>query len=136
MIEAIGLPLSQATSTATNSTISQDEFLRLMTTQLSFQDPLEPMDNQELLSQLAQFTSLEISRQTNEKIDSLLTLESTNQALQLLGKTVQTDSNSGSSIGSVTTIDFNSGIPQLTVEVAPGEFVSGIGMSQIVLVRE
>ncbi|MBQ1940469.1 MAG: flagellar biosynthesis protein FlgD, partial [Selenomonadaceae bacterium] len=39
--------------------ISKDTFLQLMVKQMQFQDPLDPMDNSEYLSQLAQFSALE-----------------------------------------------------------------------------
>ncbi len=52
------LMLSQQTE-GPNQEMDKDMFLQLMITQLQYQDPLEPMDNQEMLAQLAQFTSLE-----------------------------------------------------------------------------
>lgn len=39
--------------------LGQDAFLKLMMTQLSHQDPLSPMDNQEMIAQMAQFSSVE-----------------------------------------------------------------------------
>ena len=39
--------------------ISKDTFLKLLVTQMQYQDPLDPMDNGEYLSQLAQFSALE-----------------------------------------------------------------------------
>jgi flagellar basal-body rod modification protein FlgD len=44
--------------------LGQQEFLRLLTTQLSNQDPLEPMKDTQFISQMAQFTSLEQARNT------------------------------------------------------------------------
>jgi len=41
------------------SRLGQDAFLKLLTTQLANQDPLQPQDNGEFLAQLAQFSSLE-----------------------------------------------------------------------------
>ena len=41
------------------SRMGQDAFLKLLTTQLANQDPLQPQDNGEFLAQLAQFSSLE-----------------------------------------------------------------------------
>ncbi len=45
--------------TPRESRLGQDAFLKLLTTQLANQDPLEPQDNGEFLAQLAQFSSLE-----------------------------------------------------------------------------
>ncbi|MGB3470224.1 MAG: flagellar hook capping FlgD N-terminal domain-containing protein [Erythrobacter sp.] len=58
--------------------LGQADFLRLLTTQLANQDPLEPTDNEEMLSQLAQFSSLEAATDSSrtlteisEKLDAL-----------------------------------------------------------------
>jgi len=42
-----------------SSTVEKDEFLKLLITQLQHQDPLEPMDNAEFVSQITQFSALE-----------------------------------------------------------------------------
>ncbi len=41
------------------SELDKDAFINLLVTQMKYQDPLEPMDNSEMLAQLAQFTALE-----------------------------------------------------------------------------
>ncbi|MGY6551082.1 MAG: flagellar hook assembly protein FlgD [Erythrobacter sp.] len=38
--------------------LGQADFLRLLTTQLQFQDPLEPVNNEQMLAQMAQFSAL------------------------------------------------------------------------------
>jgi flagellar basal-body rod modification protein FlgD len=38
--------------------LGQADFIRLMTTQMKMQDPLEPVDNKEMIAQMAQFSSL------------------------------------------------------------------------------
>lgn len=59
--------------------LTQADFLRLLTTQLANQDPLEPVSNEDMLAQMAQFSSLEAETQTSqtlteiaEKLDALL----------------------------------------------------------------
>jgi flagellar basal-body rod modification protein FlgD len=47
-----------ATVTPTRQTLGQADFIRLMTTQMKLQDPLEPVDNKEMIAQMAQFSSL------------------------------------------------------------------------------
>ncbi len=42
-----------------NRTLGKDAYLKLMATQLATQNPLEPLDNKEMISQMAQFTSVE-----------------------------------------------------------------------------
>lgn len=45
--------------------MDKDAFLRLLTTQLQYQDPLKPMDNQEFMAQMAQFSALEQMQNLN-----------------------------------------------------------------------
>ena len=60
--------------------IAQEQFLRILLAQLRFQDPLKPVDNQQFVAQLAQFSALEINRQQSEKIDTLLQIKRVGQA--------------------------------------------------------
>ena len=57
-----GVQLSETASRMTDAasnTVNKDEFLTLLITQLQNQDPLEPLDNAEFVSQVTQFSSLE-----------------------------------------------------------------------------
>ncbi|MDT0574705.1 flagellar hook capping FlgD N-terminal domain-containing protein [Croceicoccus sp. F390] len=59
---------AQTASNAASSTLGQKDFLRLMMTQLQQQDPLEPMDNKDMLAQMAQFSSLAGVAETNDRL--------------------------------------------------------------------
>ncbi len=79
---------------SSRQTLSADmnTFLTLLTTQLKYQDPLDPMDTAEFTNQLVQYSSVEQAIQTNEKLDSLLSMNVANlgaQAVSYIGKTVQ-----------------------------------------------
>ena len=59
--------------------LGQKDFIRLMTEQLKMQDPFEPVDNKDMLAQMAQFSSLagldgvnETLKQISEKLDAVL----------------------------------------------------------------
>ncbi|MES2538655.1 MAG: flagellar hook capping FlgD N-terminal domain-containing protein [Pseudomonadota bacterium] len=118
-----------------SSAIGQEDFLKILLTQLNYQDPLKPLDNQQFLAQMAQFSSLEQSRQLNERIDTLLTIQSSSQSIGLLGKTVDVLTESGAVTGQVTALTFKEGQPVMTVKVGD-EVLTDIGLSQIMLVRE
>ncbi len=137
-IEAIGgVGQTQTTSDITNNNaISQEDFIELFLAQLNFQDPLEPLNNREFLAQLAQFSSLEQTRQTNENLEGLLAMNSSNQALDLLGRDVEvlTQNNSNFS-GVVEAIHYNQAGAQLTVQSEDGEFLDQVSLSQIRLVQ-
>ena len=51
--------------------MDKDAFLRLLTTQLANQDPLNPMEDREFIAQLAQFTSLEQIQNLNKSVGNL-----------------------------------------------------------------
>lgn len=53
-----GLAAAQPANATGDNNLDQDSFLRLMTTQLKFQDPFDPLDNQAMVAQLAQFSSV------------------------------------------------------------------------------
>ena len=58
--------------------MGQSDFLRLMTAQLSQQDPFNPVDNQQMVAQMAQFSSLAGISETNttlQKISDQLTAQ-------------------------------------------------------------
>lgn len=134
---SVGLGGSGADSVGSVSArgITQQDFLRILSTQLTFQDPLKPMDNQQFMAQMAQFSSLEQTRMSNEKLDTLLALQAANQSLGLIGKTVEVTTVSGSTSGQVTTISFVDGRPVLTVKTPSGELLTDVSLSQVSLVR-
>lgn len=88
---------TQSGTSKTNSASQQlsadmNTFLTLLTTQLKYQDPLDPMDTAEFTNQLVQYSSVEQAIQTNTKLDSLLQMNVANlgaQAVSYIGKVAQ-----------------------------------------------
>ncbi|MDQ0083843.1 MULTISPECIES: flagellar hook assembly protein FlgD [Variovorax] len=75
-----------ATSAATSSNVSNEDseqrFLKLLVTQLNNQDPLNPMQNAELTSQLAQMSTVSGIEKLNSTLSGLVNQTSSNQLLQ------------------------------------------------------
>ena len=115
--------------------IGIEDFLRILTTQLNYQDPLKPMDNTAFVAQLAQFTSLQENQQTNDKLDNLLNIQSAAQSVGLIGRTVDVSASGAKQTGQVTGLDFSSGQPQLTISVSGGQALTGVSLANISNVR-
>jgi len=132
-------PTSSATSAAQNAYgLNFQSLLKIILTQLTYQDPLKPVDNTEFVSQLAQFSQLQQSQTLNDQVSTLLAAQAATQATGLLGKTVDVKSSTvGTSIvsGQVSAITFASGQPELTVKTGDGRTVSGLSLADVTAVR-
>lgn len=67
---AIDEPDSASKRELPNDELGKDAFLQLLVTQMSNQDPLEPMDNSQMLAQLAQFSALEQMQNLNDQFET------------------------------------------------------------------
>lgn len=80
-----------AKSAASTKSMGQDAFLKLFTTQLTHQDPTDPVKNEAFVAQLAQFSQLEAStamKTSMESMASAMTADRMLGAASLIGKTV------------------------------------------------
>jgi flagellar basal-body rod modification protein FlgD len=121
-----------SSSTPVNPSTSLDEnsFLKLMMVQLQNQDPLDPSDPTQYLSELAQLTSVE--QQTNIAQSSAQTVQegNTTAALSLLGHTVTyTDASGATQTGTVQKVQFTSSGPTLTINGTDG--ISTTSVSEV-----
>jgi len=134
-VEALGGINTAQSPNLAQAVVSQQDFLRILLTQLTFQDPLKPVDNEQFIAQLAQFTNLEQTRELTDGVNTLLSIQATTQSIGLLGKTVDVATSTGATTGTVTTIRFVAGQPAVTVLATDGSILTDIGLSQITLVR-
>lgn len=92
-------------------TLGQEDFLKLLVTQMSQQDPMNPQKDTEFIAQMAQFSSLEQSKTMMQDMASL-------RASSLIGSTVTVsdkDSATGMATGIVTSVVMDKGVPKLFV---------------------
>jgi len=115
--------------------LSMDDLLKLLMTELTYQDPLKPVENKDFLTQMAQFSSLDTTRQLNESIEKMLSLQSLNQTVGLLGKTIDATNDTGTVSGQVTALQLVSGDPQITIKTSTGEIITGLTMAQVQTIR-
>lgn len=132
---AIDAISSTGTTNLQANSLGMEDFLKILLTQLTYQDPLKPMDNQQFMAQMAQFTSLEQTQQLNNKIATLITNQAALQSVGLIGKTVDITTSSGSVTGTVSALSLSGDSPLLTVRTTAGATLSNISLSQLVSVR-
>jgi flagellar basal-body rod modification protein FlgD len=101
---------SSGQSPAGAQTLSQANFLQLLVTQMSSQDPLNPESDTDFAAQLAQFSSLQATQTMTGNIQTI-------QATGLIGKTVAVTPTLGgnSVVGVVSSVQISSGTPQIIV---------------------
>ena len=118
-----------ATSGITSASQIQMDYMNLLITQLQNQNPLEPMDNDQMASQLAQFSQLQQLESMNGSFAKVLATTNRNYANSLLNKNVTfyaTNESTGDldkKVGKVTSVFYNqsTGESKLGVTVGEGE---------------
>lgn len=87
-----------------NAELGRQQFLELMVTQLQYQDPLEPVGQQEFLQQLAQFSVVEGVENLNTQFSQMLNLQMLTEGASFVDQTVEYTSpaTGGTETGEVT----------------------------------
>ncbi len=133
-VETFGAILDSTPATR-RAGLSQEDFLQVLLTQLTFQDPLEPMDNGEFMAQFAQLTALQQTQELSDKVDGVLSLQSSSQAVSLVGREVEVRTETSREFGKVSAISFPNGRPEISITTSAGIPITGITIGQIVTVR-
>ena len=134
-MDSIGAVGGTSTTTLQANGLGMDDFLKILLTQLTYQDPLKPMDNQEFMAQMAQFTSLEQTQQLNSKLDALLSTQAALQSVGLLGRTVDVATETGTVTGTVASLSLAGDSPSISVRTSAGATLSNLSLNQISAVR-
>lgn len=125
------------TSTArTELSTNFDTFLQLLTAQLQYQDPLDPMDTSQFTQQLVQYSQVEQQLNTNDKLTELISLsksQGVNAALGYLGMEVSSETSAlplQSSSASFS-VDYEGTASTMSVSIsdADGNYVRGFELS-------
>ena len=86
---------SSATNNLQANNLGIQDFLKILLTQLNYQDPMKPMDNQQFMAQMAQFTTLQQTQQLNTNIEHLINNQASLQSVGLIGRTVDIATQTG-----------------------------------------
>jgi len=97
-------------------TLGQDDFLKLLVTQLTSQDPMNPQKDTDFIAQMAQFSALEQSKTLSSSVADLSARQEFSEAAALLGRTVDVSTTGNAVVrGAVTAVHVESGTPSLVV---------------------
>ena len=115
--------------------LSFEALLKIILTQLTYQDPLKPMDNFEFVSQLAQFSQIQLGQNTNDRLQAMATAQANLQASSLLGRQVDVPAGAATLTGKVVAVSLQGGDPRLTIETVDKQTIGGIPLATVTQIR-
>ena len=126
MTTTIPTGANQATQTTSKTAVDYQSFLKLLIAEMKNQDPTKPMDSTQYVAQLATFSQVEQSVQTNTKLDQIMQSSALSQADALIGRSIT--SADGKTTGTVASVRLASSgliaVLQNGTEIAVGPGVS------------
>jgi flagellar basal-body rod modification protein FlgD len=97
------------TSGVPGSNLGKQDFLKLLMAQLQNQDPLKPMDDSQMIAQMAQFSALEATQSLTSTIQQSSNMQTVTQAGALIGRYIEAQAADGTTTaGAVTGVTFES----------------------------
>jgi flagellar basal-body rod modification protein FlgD len=119
-VGATGQSSSSSSSTQTNAfdNLDTEQFLKLFITELQNQDPLNPMDNEQMLNQMSQIRAIESNTKLTNTLDAVRLGQSVSTAASLIGKTITAlpdGTNATKITGKVDRVSVIDGVPKLMI---------------------
>lgn len=136
-IGRFGAPSAPAPTTAAAAqTMDQSDFLTLMTAQLKNQDPFEPVDNTQMVAQMAQFSSLAGISEMNTTLKAIadrLGAPTSTDALAWIGRTVMTEGevafpNAGGGVEGAIELDADAADVTVSIQSPSGEVLRTVSL--------
>jgi flagellar basal-body rod modification protein FlgD len=109
-------PTSAAEKGDSRTELGKDAFLKLLLTELRYQDAFKPVDDREMIAQMAQFSTLEQMQNLSVAMEGLAKMQHATQAAALIGKKVTAAVDEGVVTGTVSGVRFRDGVAYLVVE--------------------
>ena len=107
-------------SNNTLNDLQLDDFLNLIIAELQNQDPLNPLENDELIAQISQIREVGATEELTQTLDSVLLGQNIASATNLIGADVVALDNTGQRVtGNVRVVTVNNGQPSLDLAIAP-----------------
>jgi flagellar basal-body rod modification protein FlgD len=128
--------ISNSQDSNITSQLGPSAFLKLLTTQLSNQDPLKPMDDTQSVAQLAQFSALQAADNLQASFANFQSNFAVLQSAGLVGKNVTVNSpdgtgNSSTLTGTVAYVSVVNGAPQISLMDSGGNVLTGANGSPL-----
>ncbi len=118
--QSSGTSTGGAAAIVPHSTLTQNDFLKLLVAQMSAQDPLHPQSNTDFAAQMAQFSALQTSQSTQSDMALLQASQQVQQANGLIGRSVTLQATSTTTAtGVVSGVQIVSGTPMIMVNGVP-----------------
>ena len=113
-VDAFNKTLNEGKGAKVNAALDKNDFLKILITQLSHQDPTQPMNDKEFVAQMAQFSSLEQITNMSDGLAKVADLITRSQAVGLLGSAVDVSDGAGTISGTVEAVT-GGNFPQILV---------------------
>jgi flagellar basal-body rod modification protein FlgD len=126
-VSTVQLAASSSAASAKNM-VDYNMFLKLLVTEMKNQDPTKPMDSTEYVAQLANFSNVEQSVQTNKKLDQILQGTAISQAGSLIGHTLTSADGTVSGVISQIRI-YDDGLMAILADGKEVPVTSGVSVS-------
>ena len=103
MTTTIPVGANQASQQTSKTAVDYQSFLKLLIAEMKNQDPTKPMDSTQYVAQLATFSQVEQSVQTNTKLDQIMSSSALSQADAIIGRNITSaDGKTSGTVASVT----------------------------------
>jgi len=103
-------------TTSSSKQLTQQDFLKLLSTQMQNQDPMQPMDDSQFMAQMAQFSTLQATTAMSTDMTALRTHSDLATASSLVGRNVTITNNTvGTVTGTVSGVDASSGSAKVVI---------------------
>lgn len=106
---------SDEVSTVAGGELDKEAFLQLLVAQMKYQDPMEPTDNTEYISQLANFSSLEQMQNMNDSLANMSLASDLQRASNLVGNYASVNVNGQYITGKVDSVEYKDGTAYLLI---------------------
>lgn len=119
----------EKTNMKDKSTLDKDAFLKLLITKMQTQDPLDPMNDEQMMTQMTQFSTVEQLTNLNKQFTALMKMQQLTALSSLIGREVEWVNGDQNGTAVVTSVRLNGDEYELVMD--NGESVSSSQIIQI-----